>query len=607
MPKSNENILAAYKYVKQHKISIRRAALLHGVPESTLRSKLNGKYDLDVHAGHPTALLPSQETILADHIKYMASLGYAYTPRQIIEIATNMLDKEGPKHSLTKHWFYGFMSRHSELSVKTPQKIDKCRILAHDKDIIGQYFDKLRAFMVELDILDKAEAIYNLDETAINTEHNPPRIVGVRGIRTSVITSPRSSLTTVIACGNALGNRIPPYIVYKGSRLTEDLVCNGLPGTKYAVSETGWSNTDILLDYIQNHFLKYVKTPVLLVYDGHSTHITSSVLSLARNSGIHLFVLPPHSSHITQPLDVGIFGPMKKFITSECHQYLHNNPNQIITKYHLPKIISKSYDKAMCSKNIVSAFEKCGICPLNPSRLLDVLPDPLQTTPRPIASSRQERHILRQNHSVIADKENSVSKVLSEKKERRKTIIPTCGAAVTREDFYNMVKEKENKTSSTQNKITKKQAQISSCSINNVNTNIPETQIASVTPVKPTRATFRPPLRSFQDQNTNDRSEHDPQPSTSRIPQTSVASPIPSSLDDDDDEPCCVCNKASPPGLRSQPNIKIVDWAQCQICLHWCHLEFCVPEKKNEIETSGTEFRCPHCRPKRSRKFTEES
>ena len=74
------------------------------------------------------------------------------------------------------------------------------------------------------------------NETGVNTEHNPPKFVGIREMRTSYTVSPRSSLTTVIACGSAIGNGVSPYVVYKGVRLAQDLVTGGFPGTHCNVS-----------------------------------------------------------------------------------------------------------------------------------------------------------------------------------------------------------------------------------------------------------------------------------------------------------------------------------------------------------------------------------
>jgi hypothetical protein len=50
----------------------------------------------------------------------------------------------------------------------------------------------------------------------------------------------------------------------------------------------------------------------LLIYDGHSLHITSDMVETVAANNIHLFCLPPHTTHRLQPLDVGIFRPVQK-------------------------------------------------------------------------------------------------------------------------------------------------------------------------------------------------------------------------------------------------------------------------------------------------------
>ena len=79
--------------------------------------------------------------------------------------------------------------------------------------------------------------------------------------------------------------------------------------------------------------------------------------------GKNLFVLPPHRSHLLQPLDVGVFGPFKKYYHSECSLFLRQNIGRVITRYDMSAIACKAYLKATTSQNILEVFKKTGIYP----------------------------------------------------------------------------------------------------------------------------------------------------------------------------------------------------------------------------------------------------
>ena len=42
--------------------------------------------------------------------------------------------------------------------------------------------------------------------------------------------------------------------------------------------------------------------PVLLIEDGHASHISIEVIKLAQSNDIHLLCLPSHTTHLLQPL-----------------------------------------------------------------------------------------------------------------------------------------------------------------------------------------------------------------------------------------------------------------------------------------------------------------
>ena len=85
----------------------------------------------------------------------------------------------------------------------------------------------------------------------------------------------------------------------------------------FAVSELGWINQDIylkLFDFFINSILP--ARPVLLIQDGHGSHISTELVERARTNDMHLLCLPSHTTHLLQPLWVCL-NPLK--LTSTKH------------------------------------------------------------------------------------------------------------------------------------------------------------------------------------------------------------------------------------------------------------------------------------------------
>ena len=108
--------------------------------------------------------------------------------------------------------------------------------------------------MTKYNLKNKPEQICNIGETGITLDHNPPKIVATKGERPFVVTAGHSDNTTEIVAGSALGETIPPYVIYKGQRLTENKAKGCLPQTKFITTDNGWSTCETFHDFIFNHF-----------------------------------------------------------------------------------------------------------------------------------------------------------------------------------------------------------------------------------------------------------------------------------------------------------------------------------------------------------------
>ena len=166
---------------------------------------------------------------------------------------------------------------------------------------------------------DKPNLQYNVDEKGLTINHVPPNVVAEIETKPQEVTSGNEEIITLLGCGNAVGHAIPPYFVFPGKRLIDCLMDGSSGGAVGTVSESGWSNSIIFLDWLStcNHFTKFIPCgeKVLLMLDGHKSHVTLNVIEWAKENDIILQLLPAHTSHLLQPLDVECFGPLKKSMT----------------------------------------------------------------------------------------------------------------------------------------------------------------------------------------------------------------------------------------------------------------------------------------------------
>lgn len=175
---------------------------------------------------------------------------------------------------------------------------------------------------------------------------------------------------TILGCGSAIGERLPPYIVYKGKNLMSKHTTGGPPGTYYSMSDSGWMETANFKEWFLKLFLPAVsdmaKTgPVILFFDGHKSHDSLGLIELARQHNITLFVFPPHTTHLLQPMDVGVFKPFKAAWAHVLKEYKLETMASRVDRLVFPSLIAKMWDKVFLPEHIIGGFRGAGIHPLS--------------------------------------------------------------------------------------------------------------------------------------------------------------------------------------------------------------------------------------------------
>ncbi|XP_053403259.1 uncharacterized protein LOC128558349 [Mercenaria mercenaria] len=565
--------------VKEHHLPVERVAKQFGIPITTLKDRIRGKTSVDVlKSGTPPLFSQEQEAFLSQHLITMAEIGFGYTRQETINLASDYAVHLGLREQdkpLSKQWFYNFLNRWPSIKVVKPRSLEMARARSATRPAIDQYFNELNKILTKYNLKDKPHCIYNIDEKGLSLEHKPPKIVTGTHYKPQAVTCGKSKTVTVIGGGNAVGNQVPPFFVFPGVRMLPGLLEGCTSGTSGTVSESGWSNTEVFTKYMTEHLEPHLPSradgsKVLVLYDGHRSHVSLGLIEWAQKNGIVLFVLPPHCSHLLQPLDVSCYGPFEIAWNHACHQHLRQSGGCLITRFDVCKIGCKAYTSSLSASNIQSAFKHCGVYPFNPNVVPDSALAPASVfRPAPDTTENHE-----QEQALAVDDCNTDARLFLEKrggeilkhvpvKKVRNTLSKVVsGKPITEQIVYEKIKEhvKSNAKPSLKKKQTAPGKRV--VAADKKKTNLKKTHTVT-----------------------------EPIPSTSGIQaaQTEYSS---SSESEDDTDVCCICQKFHPEELKNCISLTIVSWACCDKCNGWVHLGFCSPVR---VIRRGDSFLCPKC------------
>ncbi|RAQ93873.1 putative transposase [Stemphylium lycopersici] len=195
---------------------------------------------------------------------------------------------------------------------------------------------------------------------------------------------------TLIAAISAAGWSVPPFLIFAGQyHLSAWYEEAEIPRDwAIAVSDNGRTNNELGVEWLK-HFNAHTKARTvgarrLLVIDGHESHQSLEFQELCKENNIHTLCMPPHSSHLLQPLDVGCFSPLKRTYSREVESLMRNHINHI-TKLEFLPAFKAAFDQSFTPANICSAFRGAGLVPLQPEAVLLKVDVQLRTPTPPAA------------------------------------------------------------------------------------------------------------------------------------------------------------------------------------------------------------------------------
>lgn len=369
------------------------------VSQKTLARRVSGGISKTQAHQQQQTLTTAEESTLVRWIKQYTLAGSPISNSLLIALAYYLKihrvrhassASTSPPHvpQIGQEWIYRFLQRHSEVKTIYARQMDAARFNGATFDIVKRWFDAMEGKVQERKY--EHRNMWNMDESGfgigesqttkcliyLGQQQKNKRIVG------------KQEWVTDIECISASGEALPPIIVWKGKHLNSSwLPAEISKDWHFGTSENGWTSNEIGLEWLIKVFEpktreKAAGKPRLLIVDGHGSHIQAAFIAHCMEHDIDLLIMPPHCSHLLQPLDVGVFSAFKRAHGSETDA-VSRLSTQRIKRPEWLQMFMRSREKALTSSNIRAGWRGTGLMPFNPSRVLDLLPSQPAPPQRP--------------------------------------------------------------------------------------------------------------------------------------------------------------------------------------------------------------------------------
>ena len=141
-----------------------------------------------------------------------------------------------------------------------------------------------------------------------------------------------------------------------------------------STSDSGYLNNTLFFQWLQHweHFTRISAHGEyhLLLLDGYNSHLTYSALKFCEQQKVIIFLLPPHTSHFLQPLDVSVFQQWKHYYSQALDQNVRQGVGTL-NKNSFFACLNEIRERTLTERVIKAGFRKCGFFLFRPRVVLE--------------------------------------------------------------------------------------------------------------------------------------------------------------------------------------------------------------------------------------------
>jgi DDE superfamily endonuclease/Tc5 transposase DNA-binding domain len=290
--------------------------------------------------------------------------GHAPTHNTVREMAGQISRFSGGPTTVGNKWLPRFFTRHPDIHSKLGKSIDALRIQATSPVDLHAWYSLFRRVLTEYKVA--AENVWNMDESGLAIGcYTHQKVIGSSSSSRIYKKAPQNrEWVSIVETVSAAGQYIRCLIIFKGKNIQSSWFRhNQVPDWQYTCSENGWTSNNIGIQWLKEIFLpetlpKIAGANRILLLDNHGSHITTEFMWICYQNNIRLVYLPPHSSHVLQPLDLSIFSQIKRSYRTQVEELTRFEDSTPIKKIRFVTYYNQARGEALNKKYIKAGW--CG-------------------------------------------------------------------------------------------------------------------------------------------------------------------------------------------------------------------------------------------------------
>lgn len=136
-------------------------------------------------------------------------------------------------------------------------------------------------------------------------------------------------------------------------------------------SDSGWLNSETFYNYISKTFYPWlategISTPVILFVDGHISHRSLKLSEFCSEHQIILVSFLPNLTHICQPMDVLVHGPLKQKWASCLNEFRSSHQHlERMSKPLFFELLKKCVNETLTPESLQTSFVETSLHPFD--------------------------------------------------------------------------------------------------------------------------------------------------------------------------------------------------------------------------------------------------